>query len=184
MPHLVHLRLDPRDQLRPQGRDAIRPLAGPALTALIFSALSAGLIAGCGPVNDPARSETPSASTSASAPTAVTPVQPASATPPAPSPEPEPSRQACSLTVDEQVHVQGPCLVYPFGDGGYTLNAWSEGKPKQSHFAVVTINGDGTARATWNAAPDDTRAGDPLGTVRLVEGCWVNERVRICGGAH
>ena len=61
------------------------------------------------------------------------------------------------------------------------MNAWSDGKPQQGHFAVVTVNGDGTALATWNADPDDARASDPLGTARLVEGCWVNEWVRISG---
>ncbi len=93
---------------------------------------------------------------------------------------PQSSTQSCYLAVDGQVRVQGPCLVFPFGDGGYTLNAWSNGKPAQSHFAVVTTNGDGTATAAWNADPDDTRAGDPLGTVRFANGCWTNDRVRIC----
>lgn len=95
---------------------------------------------------------------------------------------PASSTQACYLSVDGQVRVEGPCLVFPFGDGGYTMNAWSNGKPAQSHFAVVTTNGDGTADATWNADPDDTRAGDPLGTVTFGDGCWTNDRARICAG--
>ncbi|QTC92819.1 hypothetical protein [Brevundimonas goettingensis] len=82
--------------------------------------------------------------------------------------------------MDGKVRVDGECLVFPFGDGGYTLNAWSDGKPRQSHFAVVVRNRDGTGDATWNADPDDDRAGDPLGTVRLNDGCWVNDRARIC----
>ncbi|CAN5286052.1 hypothetical protein BH09PSE1_BH09PSE1_11670 [soil metagenome] len=93
---------------------------------------------------------------------------------------PTSSRRQCWLAVDGAVHVDGPCLVFPFGDGGYTLNAWSEGKPERSHFAVVMLNRDGTGDATWNADPDDDRAGDPLGTVRLTNGCWVNDRTRIC----
>lgn len=95
---------------------------------------------------------------------------------------PASSTQACYLSVDGQVRVQGPCLVFPFGDGGYTMNAWSNGKPAQSHFAVVTTNGDGAADATWNADPDDTRAADPLGTVTFADGCWSNDRARICAG--
>ena len=95
---------------------------------------------------------------------------------------PASSTQACYLSVDGQVRVEGQCLVFPFGDGGYTMNAWSNGKPAQSHFAVVTTNGDGTADATWNADPDDTRAGDPLGTVAFADGCWTNVRARICAG--
>lgn len=176
MPRWNHPRFDPPDWLRPRRRNTIRPPARSALKVLIFSALSAGLIAGCGPANHPARTEPPTAPTPAPAPTTATPARRAPVTPPTPTP----LRQACSLTVDGQLHVQGPCLVYPFGDGGYTLNAWSDGKPRQSHFAVVTLNADGTALATWNADPDDTRAGDPLGTVRLVDGCWVNARARIC----
>ena len=95
---------------------------------------------------------------------------------------PQSAAQTCYFAVDGQVRVQGPCLVFPFGDGGYTLNAWSDGKPKQSHFAVVTTNGDGAATATWNADPDDNRAGDPLGVVTFAEGCWTNARTRICAG--
>ncbi|WP_312597029.1 hypothetical protein [Brevundimonas sp.] len=95
---------------------------------------------------------------------------------------PASSTQTCHLSVDGQVRVQGPCLVFPFGDGGYTMNAWSNGKPSQSHFAVVTTNGDGTADATWNADPDDARAGDPLGKVTFADGCWSNDRARICAG--
>ena len=93
---------------------------------------------------------------------------------------PSPSRRACYLSVDGEAHLEDECLVYPFGDGGFTLNAWSDGRPAQSHFAVVVMNPDGTGDATWNADPDDTRAGDRLGTVRFVEGCWRNERARIC----
>jgi hypothetical protein len=90
------------------------------------------------------------------------------------------SRRNCRLSVDAKVYVDGPCLVFPFGDGGYTLNAWSEGKPKDSHFAVVVANADGSAEASWNVDPDDDKAGDPLGTVRLRDDCWVNDRARIC----
>ena len=90
------------------------------------------------------------------------------------------SRKSCYLSVDGKVLLDEPCLVYPFGDGGYTMNAWSEGKPKHSHFAVVVLMADGTADATWNADPDDDKAGDRLGTVRLDGDCWINDRARIC----
>ncbi|WP_313007709.1 hypothetical protein [Brevundimonas vesicularis] len=95
---------------------------------------------------------------------------------------PAASRKSCYLSVDGKVLLDEPCLVYPFGDGGYTMNAWSEGKPKNSHFAVVVLMADGSADATWNADPDDDKAGDRLGTVRLSDGCWINDRVRICAG--
>lgn len=95
---------------------------------------------------------------------------------------PAASRNPCYLSVDGKVLLDEPCLVYPFGDGGYTMNAWSEGKPKNSHFAVVVLMADGSADATWNADPDDDKAGDRLGTVRLRDGCWINDRVRICAG--
>jgi hypothetical protein len=65
-------------------------------------------------------------------------------------------------------------------DGSYTLNTWDKGKPAQSHFAVVSVTGGGAADATWNKDPDDDRAVDPLGTVRLVQGCWQNTRAKIC----
>jgi len=95
---------------------------------------------------------------------------------------PTASRKSCYLSVDGKVLLDEPCLVYPFGDGGYTMNAWSEGKPKNSHFAVVVLMADGSADATWNADPDDDKAGDRLGSVRLSDGCWINDRVRICAG--
>lgn len=86
----------------------------------------------------------------------------------------------CTFVVDGKTQVKGQCLVYPMGGNGYTLNTWSKGKPKQSHFAVVSANPDGTATATWNADPNDDRAGDPLGTVHFVKGCWTNKRTQIC----
>ena len=116
------------------------------------------------PPPEPAKIKTnPATSSSASA----------SATPAA-------SRKSCYLSVDGKVLLDEPCLVYLFGDGGYTMNAWSEGKPKNSHFAVVVLMADGSADATWNADPDDDKAGDRLGTVRLSDGCWINDRARIC----
>lgn len=86
----------------------------------------------------------------------------------------------CLLVVDGVTHVSGRCLVYPMGDGGFTLNVWSRGKPAQSHFAVVSINGPGPADASWNKDPDDSHAWDPLGPVTPEAGCWVNTRTRIC----
>lgn len=93
---------------------------------------------------------------------------------------PTSSRVQCYLAVDGEAHVDGDCLVFPFGDGGYTLNAWSDGKPARSHFAVIVKNPDGTGDATWNEDPDDARAGDRLGTVHFADGCWSNARTRIC----
>lgn len=90
------------------------------------------------------------------------------------------SKRDCTFVVDGKTVVEGRCLVFPMGDGGYTLNAWSDGKPAQSHFAVVSTNSDGTANVTWNADPDDDRAADSLGIAHLKGGCWLNERIRIC----
>lgn len=89
------------------------------------------------------------------------------------------SRQ-CRFEVDGKHLVDGSCQVYPMGDGGYTLNTWSAGKPSRSHFAVVSMRGDGKADASWNADPDDDKAMDLLGIVTLQDGCWVNARARIC----
>lgn len=86
----------------------------------------------------------------------------------------------CLFVVDGKTRVDGSCLVFPMGNHGYTLNAWSDGKPRQSHFAVVIARADGTGEATWNADPDDDRASDSLGSVKLENGCWTNARVRIC----
>jgi hypothetical protein len=86
----------------------------------------------------------------------------------------------CTLVVDGKRLVNGRCLVFPLGDGGYTLNTWDHGKPRQSHFAQVNARPGGTGDATWNADPTDDHALDPLGPVRLVHGCWVNRRTRIC----
>jgi len=90
------------------------------------------------------------------------------------------TERGCYLEVDGMVRVDGPCLIFPMGKDEYTLNTWSNGKPAQSHFAVVTANTDGTTSATWNADPDDDRALDPLGTVRKDGDCWVNARARLC----
>ncbi|GEM_PF-654057 len=93
---------------------------------------------------------------------------------------PHSAARQCRFEVDGKTLLDGRCQVYPMGDGGYTLNTWSAGKPTQSHFAVVTTRADGKADATWNADPDDDKAMDPLGTVTLQDGCWVNDRARIC----
>jgi hypothetical protein len=86
----------------------------------------------------------------------------------------------CTLTVDGKTLVNNRCLVFPLGDGGYTLNTWDKGKPRRSHFAQVNAEPGGTGDATWNADPNDDHALDPLGRVRLVHGCWINRRARIC----
>ncbi len=100
-----------------------------------------------------------------------------------PPPAADPSGSAvrdCLLVVDGTTHVEGHCDVYPLGQGTYTLNIWSDGKPEQSHFAQVTALTDGRFEATWNADPDDDRAWDRLGDVMMQDGCWVNDRTRIC----
>ncbi len=93
---------------------------------------------------------------------------------------PRSAAKQCRFEVDGKTLLDGRCQVYPMGDGGYTLNTWSEGKPAASHFAVVTTRRDDKADASWNADPDDDRAGAPLGVVTLRDGCWVNDRTRIC----
>ncbi|WP_294330539.1 hypothetical protein [uncultured Sphingomonas sp.] len=93
---------------------------------------------------------------------------------------PRSATRQCRFEVDGKRLVDGPCQVFPMGDGGYTLNTWSAGKPAHSHFAVVSVRGDGKADASWNADPDDDKAMDPLGIVALQDGCWVNPRTRIC----
>lgn len=93
---------------------------------------------------------------------------------------PSSTTRGCYLKVDGIVRVDGPCLVFPIGQEEYTLNTWTNGKPKNSHFAMVSANPDGSGSATWNADPNDNRALDPLGTVQKEGDCWVNDRVRIC----
>jgi len=98
----------------------------------------------------------------------------------APATAPQSERRSCYLAVDKKVHVDGPCMVFPMGDGLYTLNTWDAGKPARSHFAILSKDEDGRVSASWNKDPDDTRAFDPLGVVEKVDGCWVNNRARIC----
>lgn len=140
------------------GQDAGAP--GPAADANSTPALSASE-----PAPEPAEPSKTDTSPETSSPPPVTPTA---------------SRKSCYLSVDGNVLLDESCLVYPFGDGGYTLNAWSDGKPKNSHFAVVVLLADGSADATWNADPDDDKAGDRLGAVRLNGDCWTNDRARIC----
>jgi hypothetical protein len=86
----------------------------------------------------------------------------------------------CFLSVDHKVLVNNPCRVFPLGGRSYTLNTWDGGKPRRPHFAQVNASPDGSGDATWNADPTDDHALDPLGKVRWVKGCWVNDRARIC----
>ena len=90
------------------------------------------------------------------------------------------SMRDCHFEVDGKRLIDGPCRVFPMGKDQYTLNTWDGGKPRQSHFAVVTTQSDGRTIATWNKDPDDSRAYDPLGVVTMRDGCWVNARTRIC----
>ena len=101
----------------------------------------------------------------------------------APAPAAPPARssvRSCYLAVNGKVHVNGRCRVFPMGGHSYTLNTWDDGKPRRSHFAVVNETRAGWGEASWNADPNDSRAGDPLGRVRWQKSCWVNPRVRIC----
>lgn len=86
----------------------------------------------------------------------------------------------CYLRVDGTVWVNGRCRVFPLGGHGYTLNTWDRGKPRRPHFAQVNEDRAGHGQASWNADPNDDRAGDPLGRVRWQHGCWINLRVKIC----
>ncbi|UYY59781.1 hypothetical protein [Sphingomonas sp. S2-65] len=98
-------------------------------------------------------------------------------------PAPLPARSAmrqCYLRVDGKVHVNARCRVFPLGGKSYTLNTWDGGKPRRSHFAQVSEGKPGRGEASWNADPNDNRAGDPLGSVRWSKGCWINTRVKIC----
>ena len=154
------------------------------MAALMLSAAAAacGQDAGTPGPSDATQTPAPSAPEPTAPPPEPAKTGASPATSPLTSATPAASRKSCYLSVDGKVLLDEPCLVYPFGDGGYTMNAWSEGKPKNSHFAVVVLMADGTADATWNADPDDDKAGDHLGTVRLSDGCWINDRVRICAG--
>ncbi|WP_295219257.1 hypothetical protein [uncultured Brevundimonas sp.] len=156
------------------------------IAALMLSAAAAACGQDAGAPGQVDATQTPAPS--AQAPTAPPPepakinTNPATSSSASASATPAASRKSCYLSVDGKVLLDEPCLVYPFGDGGYTMNAWSEGKPKNSHFAVVVLMADGSADATWNADPDDDKAGDRLGTVRLNGDCWINDRARICTG--
>lgn len=86
----------------------------------------------------------------------------------------------CRFEVDGRVLVAGKCNVFPMGNGGYTLNTWRSGKPRDPHFAVVISEDGKKAEASWNADPDDDRAVDSLGPVLFRSGCWVNHRTKIC----
>lgn len=151
----------------------------------IAAALTALLIA-CGNPKPPERAPKDEHSQSASAVVHKSPASPQptlrhDVVPQPPSTEvPKGEIRRCRLEVDGHVHVNGKCEVYPMGDGGYTLNTWTSGKPKNSHFAVVAILNDQTAEASWNADPDDSKAMDRLGVVTQHEGCWTNDRAKIC----
>lgn len=99
---------------------------------------------------------------------------------PAPALAGQSAPKRCYLAIDGKTLVDNRCLVFPLDHGGYTLNTWDKGKPRRSHFAQVNADPGGTGTASWNADPNDDRALDPLGRVRLVHGCWVNRRARIC----
>jgi hypothetical protein len=152
------------------------------IAALILSAAAAacGQDAGAPGPSDATQIPAPSAPEPTAPPAEPAKTGSSPATSSSASATPAASRKSCYLSVDGKVLLDEPCLVYPFGDGGYTMNAWSEGKPKNSHFAVVVLMAHGSADATWNADPDDDKAGDRLGTVRLDGDCWINDHARIC----
>ncbi|WP_269220763.1 hypothetical protein [Brevundimonas vesicularis] len=154
------------------------------IAALMLSAAAAacGQDAGAPGLADATQTPAPSAPEPTAPPPEPAKTGASSATSSSEPATPAASRKPCYLSVDGKVLLNESCLVYPFGDGGYTMNAWSEGKPKNSQFAVVALMADGSADATWNADPDDDKAGDRLGTVRLSDGCWINDRARICVG--
>jgi hypothetical protein len=140
------------------------------------------LLAPLAACNSPQPADNAAAGNVASSPVATPSPTPSPSTTPVAKDEAPPHAPAkqCRFEVDGKTLLDGPCQVYPMGDGGYTLNTWSAGKPAQSHFAVVTTRADGKADATWNADPDDDKAMDPLGVVTLQDGCWTNARARIC----
>jgi len=151
----------------------------PKICSIVATLLLLAPLAAC---NSPqAADNTASANVDAPVVATPSPVPSPSATPVANDETPPHSAaKQCRFEVDGKTLLDDRCQVYPMGDGGYTLNSWSAGKPVQSHFAVVSTRADGKADATWNKDPDDDKAMDPLGVVTLRDGCWVNQRTRIC----
>jgi hypothetical protein len=77
----------------------------------------------------------------------------------------------CVLEVEGSTYIGGKCTVSRYGLDAFMLEG-------NGYFAIV--DGLNQGSAYWNASPGGTHAHDSLGEVKFSNGCWSNNRLRLC----
>ena len=82
----------------------------------------------------------------------------------------------CYLAVDGQDIINGPCDFDQFGgDGSFQITS-RDG----AYFAVVSMDGTGSAQGWWNGVAFSGHAHTDLGPLYRSDACWVNDYVSVC----
>lgn len=88
--------------------------------------------------------------------------------------------EKCRLTVDERVHLDGPCNIERFRGGGFSIHT-RRGVP---YIVVVYVAPSGAARGYWNEGRSGSRKDTDLGDLERDGACWVNARASVCAWAR
>jgi hypothetical protein len=82
----------------------------------------------------------------------------------------------CFFSAQGRVVIDGRCAFdsYPGGKGSFEVDSLDG-----ATFAVVNVNSDGTADASWDDGAG-SHAQTLLGTMTRVGGCWSNSANKIC----
>lgn len=79
----------------------------------------------------------------------------------------------CELTVNGKSYIDGPCDYEPVGGGDFVIR-------QGPYFAYVYVAPEPRPNGYWNGDPPGNHAHDPLGDLQRQEGCWINDRARVC----
>ncbi len=84
--------------------------------------------------------------------------------------------ETCYFEVDNEILIEGTCSFVPFEGGDFGIY---DNYSNPIYFAFVYIDGN-FAEGWWNEDAGAGHAHTPLGSLRRVGGCWINQTVRVC----
>lgn len=83
----------------------------------------------------------------------------------------------CLLTVEDIVHIDGPCTFTPLSG---TAGSFKIMAANGHYFAYFYVDQPDRGRGFWNEAPGADHAHTPLGVLIRNGACWQNDHAKIC----
>lgn len=87
------------------------------------------------------------------------------------------AKPQCRFSVDDVVHMEGPCRIETTYDGSFTVRTAGTGPHP---YAFVLMDG-GLMAGFWSGSPPALSPHHALGPLsRQGDNCWVNARMTLC----